>query len=138
MRLGQGLVNAGRQAVAGLDSELTRGTRSTITPPAVVTELVAAQRQRSPMLDQPLLTMLGDLGKSAGAIGASAPAPGASQSTTVPGQLGASGSQHRRRHLLITIQAGAGSDTADLKRTLSQLLDERERGAPTRPPAGPE
>ncbi|MFO6076433.1 phage tail tape measure protein, partial [Pseudomonas aeruginosa] len=59
-----------RQAVAGLDSELTRGTRSTITPPAVVTELVAAQRQRSPTFDQPLLAMLGDLGKSAGAIGA--------------------------------------------------------------------
>ncbi len=32
----------------------------------------------------------------------------------------------------ITIQAGAGSDTADLKRTLSQLLDERERNKAAR------
>ncbi|MFU2572157.1 phage tail tape measure protein [Pseudomonas aeruginosa] len=136
-RLGQGLVNAGRQAVAGLDSELTRGTRSTITPPAVVTELVAAQRQRSPMLDQPLLTMLGDLGKSAGAIGAlvlSASAP--AQAITIdnrppvssaPAAVNIGGDTY-----YITIQAGAGSDTADLKRTLSQLLDERERNKAAR------
>ncbi|CAM4193022.1 hypothetical protein PSAE76110_17980 [Pseudomonas aeruginosa] len=32
----------------------------------------------------------------------------------------------------ITIQAGPGSDAADLKRTLSQLLDERERNKAAR------
>ncbi|MCO5759840.1 hypothetical protein NHG60_28645, partial [Citrobacter freundii] len=32
----------------------------------------------------------------------------------------------------IPIQAGPGSDAADLKRTLSQLLDERERNKAAR------
>ncbi|MGU5323887.1 phage tail tape measure protein, partial [Pseudomonas aeruginosa] len=54
-RFGQGLVSAGRQAVAGLDGEFARGPRPAITPPT---------------FDQPLLAMLGALGKSAGAIGA--------------------------------------------------------------------
>ncbi|HCE8465083.1 TPA: phage tail tape measure protein, partial [Pseudomonas aeruginosa] len=132
-RIGQGLVNAGRQAVAGLDS----GTRSTITPPAVVAELVAAQRQRSPMFDQPLLAMLGDLGKSAGAIGAlvlgaSAPA----QAITIDNRPPVSSAQAAVSiggdTYYITIQAGPGSDAADLKRTLSQLLDERERNKAAR------
>lgn len=136
-RIGQGLVNAGRQAVAGLDSELTRGTRSTITPPAVVTELVAAQRQRSPMFDQPLLAMLGDLGKSAGAIGAlvlgaSAPAQAITIDNRPPVSSAPAAVSIGGDTYYITIQAGAGSDTTDLKRTLSQLLDERERNKAAR------
>ncbi|OOH02281.1 phage tail tape measure protein, partial [Pseudomonas aeruginosa] len=132
-RIGQGLVNAGRQAVAGLDS----GTRSTITPPAVVAELVAAQRQRSPMFEQPLLAMLGDLGKSAGAIGAlvlgaSAPAQAITIDNRPPVSSAPAAVSIGGDTYYITIQAGAGSDAADLKRTLSQLLDERERNKAAR------
>ncbi|HEP8974500.1 TPA: phage tail tape measure protein, partial [Pseudomonas aeruginosa] len=121
-RLGQGLVSAGRQAVAGLDGEFARGPRPAITPPT---------------FDQPLLAMLGALGKSAGAIGAlvlgaSAPAQAITIDnrppvSSAPAAISVGGDTY-----YITIQAGAGSDTADLKRTLSQLLDERERNKAAR------
>ncbi|MGZ2925933.1 phage tail tape measure protein [Pseudomonas aeruginosa] len=121
-RLGQGLVSAGRQAVAGLDGEFARGPRPAITPPT---------------FDQPLLAMLGALGKSAGAIGAlvlgaSAPAQAITIDNRPPVSSAPAAVSIGGDTYYITIQTGAGSDTADLKRTLSQLLDERERNKAAR------